>query len=445
MSRNDLRIEKIQKHIQALALEETQTKEPLKRAWCFTRRWFLMLYNESVKDHVKVRAESLAFLMIFSLLPLIAGLFFIFTFFAQFGMVQEALSSLTEQFLGNIPSEHREIVATYVLKFKDAYLASISGKSGQFGIFALAILIWAGLQTFNNIDQTINYIWSSEHDRPFMEKARNFIVVAVAAPLVIIASLSIPIMLKRFGPTKQLLTSLPWLFNFMNFMIPVTLVLATFTLLYRFVPVRKVQWSSAFVGATFSAIVLQLANIGMRFYFRVGTNSAYGKAAVVPLLGFWLYIVWMIVIAGAEVSYLSQNERYIVRAWGHLPSIYEGESLMRILSTLNKNHAEGKGPVPFPQLFQETHLETGALRRILGYLQSQNYTVPSLATSGSGEMEFVLARDLSRISIRDLLQDYLIKSLPPDYNQGPLGKDFAASLEHWLSYFDKKSIGDYLS
>lgn len=444
MSRNEIRVEKIQKKIRLLHGQESKESRPWRRTLYFTQRWFLMLYNESVKDDVKVRAESLAFLMIFSILPLIAGLFFIFTFFTQFGMVQEALSGITDQFLGNIPAEHREIVQSYVLKFKDAYLASISGRSSSLGIFALAILIWVGLQTFNNIDKTINYIWSSEHDRPFMEKARNFIVVAVAAPLVILASLSVPIMLKRLGATKKLMAEFPFLFNSINFLIPVTLVLATFTMLYRFVPVRKVRWSSAIIGGTFSAVVLQLANIGMRFYFRVGTNSAYGKAAVIPLLGFWLYLVWIIVISGAEVSYLTQNERYIVRALGQMPSLYEGESLLRILALFQKHHNKGKGPVSFPQIFNETHLDSKALKRILDYLQVKNYAAPCVPQKGSGgEPEYVLARDLGDISVSAILEDYLLTNYPTEANE--MGRDYTKSLQHWLAYFDKKKIEDYLS
>ena len=359
-------------------------------------------------------------------------------------MVQEAISSLTTQLLDNVPVEHRSVISEYVLRFKDAYLTSLSGKSGKLGIFALAILIWVGLQTFNNIDRTINFIWSSDHERPFFEKVRNFLVVAVAAPIVILASLSIPIMLKNISPTKQLFVSLPWAYNFINFIIPVSLVLGTFTLLYRFVPVRQVQWKAAIGGATFSALLLQFANIGMRFYFRVGTTSAYGKAAVVPLLGFWLYLVWIIIIAGAEVSYLTQNEKFIVRATEIPPSFYEGECLLAIILLLHKNHIEALGPVTFTEVFNHTHLDTFSLKRTLSYLESKKIVLQCLPTKRSSDVEYSLARSVADDKISEVLGDFLLKNRAR-VSEAPISQDFETSLNHWLAFFKEKTFASYLA
>lgn len=425
------------------ALEKDATLSKGRRAYNSALRWMLMLYREGIKDDVKIRAESLSFLMIFSLLPLIAGTFFIFTVFTQFGMVQEALSNFLNHFLGTIPDENRRLVEEYVLRFKDAYLHTISGRSGKLGIFALAILIWVGLQTFNNIDRTINFIWSSDRERPFLEKARNFIVVSVGAPFVIIASLSIPLVLRKLDVTRDIFLHFPVLFSLMNFFIPIALIFGIFALLYRYVPVRRVRWKSALVGSVFAATCLQITNAIMHLYFQIGTNTAYGKAAVVPLICFWIYLVWIIVIVGAELSYLVQNEQFVIQSLPFSHSFYEGECLLVIMSLLQKNFEAGHGPVTWTMLFQRTYLQGRGLKRIVDYLEERKMLIPVALTASTLENEYTLARSLRNTQVAEILRDFMLDQRRR-LKDCSISDDYYQSLEHWLQFFGNRTIGEYL-
>jgi len=441
MSRKRYLIESLSIKIRRSFHLENAEKNPLKRAGRVMYRWALMLYYESIKDDVKVRAESLAFLMVFSILPLIAGLFFIFTFFAQFGMVQEALTNFVNTFLERIPHEHRDTVTEYILKFKDTYLESIAGKSGKLGIFALAFMGWIGLSTFDNIDRTINHIWSSEMERPFFEKLRNFLVVSIAAPICIIASLSVPLILRNIHVGSGLVNEMTLFTRFLNTLIPLALVFFTFMFLYRYVPVRRVKWRAAFSGALFSAIFLQLANFGMALYFRVGTNSAYGKAAVLPLLGFWIYVVWVIVIVGAEVSYLTQNQNLLVRAGGNSATLYEAECLLGVLFALKENYIAGTGSRSFAELFQITHLDSLSLKRLLRFLLDRKMIVETADVRFDGESGYALGMDLSRIRIRDFLSEFLFDPRL-QVSQASAAGFIETNLKMWLETFGDKSLAD---
>ena len=139
MSLRDQQILRLKNSVVTL-VEKEQASTGIQRIFYKALRWLMMLYVEFIKDDVKVRSESLAFLMIFSLLPLIAGCFFIFTILTQFGLVQEAIGDFVTRILETFPEDQRSLILEYTLKFKDAYLASIAGKSGTLGIFSLAIL-----------------------------------------------------------------------------------------------------------------------------------------------------------------------------------------------------------------------------------------------------------------------------------------------------------------
>jgi membrane protein len=353
-------------------------------------------------------------------------------------MVQDALYGWVDNFLKTIPSDHREFVQDYILKFKDSYLSSIHEKSGSMGIFAVFILIWIGLQAFNNVDRTLNEIWCSDRQRPFLEQVRNFLVISVAAPLVLISGLSIPLILTRTPAGKYLFHTLPFLAVMVNSIITPALILVTFYALYRYVPVRKVRWKSALVGAVFSTLLLEVANSGMDIYFRMGTETAYGKIAIVPLFAFWIYVVWLIVMSGAEVSYIAQNERDLLVPIAGDPPLREGEALLLVLVELQAAHRQGKNPVDFERLRSLTTLDSDRLHHLLAHLTRRGFVLQIADENPSADGKFVLARDLQEVKVPDLLRDLFQDSwaIP----RSPIAKEWAESLTKWVDSFRAVSL-----
>lgn len=362
-----------------------QEREKGKHSWkkwgAAIERWALMLYHEFLRDEVNIRAQSLAYLTVFSLLPLIAFGFFIFTFLSQFGLVQDALYGMLENFLSSIPAEHRQFMNEYVLKFKDAYLANLTKTSSSVGIFALLVLGWVGLQTFNNIDSTLNYLWSADRARPFWEKVRNFIVVSVVAPIILVGGFSVPIILQRLPVTGFFFQRFPFLSVLLNYCVPFLLILGTFMAMYRFVPVRRVYWKSAFWGGLFATVCMQLTQVLMHFYFVFGTNSAYGKAGAIPIVGFWIYLLWIVVILGAEVSFLLQNGKDVFLSTLPEPSFGEGKAILITLAELQHAYLEGTGPVSLNTLMEKIDTPVVKFRNVLSFLTQKNLIAPVIVAS----------------------------------------------------------------
>lgn len=424
--------------IRSLQKEERTQKHFLPKVWRWGSRWGLMLYHEFLRDEVKVRAESLTFLMIFSLLPLIAGTFFIFTIFAHFGFVQEALLRFVEQFLQTIPLEHREFVRDYVLNFKNEYLKSLSDKSGSIGIFALFILIWVGMQTFSNIDKMLNHIWGSERQRHFFEQLRNFLVVVVAAPLALVSGLSLPPILQQLPGTHYLFERVPLLWVLLNSVLTPGLIWSTFVMLYRYVPTRKVKWKSALIGALFSTICFSTANSLLGLYFKFGTQSAYGKAAIVPLIGFWIYVVWIIIILGAEVSFLIQNQKDLLHTDECDPSLKEGAALLAVLGSLKEALSEGKNPVSFEKLRNESELSSAKLHRILEFLLKKQIIVECLDLNSRSEGVFALAKEPKTIPLEKLLRDfYQTADELPNFDLEEIWRN---QIDDWLKGFSHLTL-----
>lgn len=438
MAATSKKLSGLSQKIRQLYQEERAQKDKFKRFGKWAQRWALMIYHEFLRDDVKVRAESLTFLMIFSLLPLVAGAFFVFTIFAQFGFVQEALYGFVDQFLSTIPGEHRTFVRDYVIEFKDSYLKSMSEKSGSVGIFALFILVWVGVQTFTNIDRMLNHIWGSERQRSFFEQVRNFLVVAVAFPMALISGLSLPPILQKLPATKYVFDTVPILWVLLNAILTPALIWGTFVMLYRYVPTRTVKWKAAILGALFSTLCFTLANHLLRLYFVFGTHSAYGKAAVVPLIGFWMYIVWIIIILGAEVSFLHQNQRDLLYESYLEPTVKEGGSLLAVLGLLIDAHRTGKNPVDFEKLRLAAGLPSTRLHCIIDFLLRKKLIVECVSTKASTEGAYALGKESGTIELDELLRDFYRSA--QDIPSFDLEKAWQSGLDTWFKSFSDLSL-----
>jgi len=430
MSAHSIQLQKLGDKARDLYLKEQSASKKSHKIFFLFSRWALMLYRKFLEDNVKIRAESLAFLMLFSILPLITGLFYMLTLFTQMGTVQEAISENMDRLLSTFPLDHKTMILEYVLKFKDSYLESISGKSNSLGVFALLILVYIGLQTFNNVDETLNFIWGSESQRPFLEKARNFVVVSIVGPFVLVASLSVPIILKRLPTIKEFLANFPSLFTLINELVPFLLVIFLFLTLYKYVPVRKVAWRSAFIGAGVAAFFLQLSNVLIATYFKYGTNTAYGKAAAIPIIGFWIFLVWVIVILGAQISYLSQNQRFYLNEGSFHPSLFEAECLLLVLKELEMARIANRNPVSFEQLFGITRLDPSRLGRIISFLQEEGYVAQTLEEIDESSSQYVINRSLHDVKAGDLVGKYVLQNRPRAMNN-ELSTQFETLLSKW--------------
>lgn len=433
MDLRERNLAKLRTQIAAFRRTERATSNRGKRAVFWTARWALMLYHEFIRDNVKMRAESMAYLMLLSLLPLLAGGFFIFSILAQFGFVQDALVGLTDGFLKTIPTEHRGFIHDYILKFKDAYLEGLQKKSGSLGIFALLILAWVGLQTFINMDQTLNSIWSSSSERSFLDKTRNFIVVVVVAPIVLIGALSVPLILRGIPTTAYLLERVPALNLLLNFAIPLGLVFFTFLAMYRYLPVRLVQWKAAVSGALFATVFLELTNGLVRIYFQFGTQTAYGKLAIVPLIAFWLMVIWIVVILGAEVSYLAQNQHELLEPLEQKPSLASGRGLLALLVLIQQRFTSAKEPVELDSLPELIPAASADIDSAFDFLVREKYVLVVGKTESTSKI--VPARELEHIQLEFLLSQYFELSEKSD-------GFWETTLRKWIRGFNGKTIGD---
>jgi membrane protein len=88
-----------------------------------------------------------------------------------------------------------------------------------------------------------------------------------------------------------------------------------FSMMYFFLPAVKVRLGSAVLGGLVAALLWQLSKYGFSHYLERITNvtTFYSQIAAVPLFLIWLYVTWMVVLIGGQVSFVHQNRTSLAR------------------------------------------------------------------------------------------------------------------------------------
>jgi membrane protein len=237
-------------------------------------------------------AGSLAFTTVLGIVPMATVAF---AFVARFPVFQQWLDVL-ETFLlkYTLPGGANDVVHHYVREFTEK-AAALTGLSIVF-ILVTATLVIA------TIEREINALWGIGRKRPMARRFAVYVVGTTLGPVLVGASISLTTWL-----FTQSLAAVPMEVTLTVFAVkPLPLVLSTLALalLYALVPNRRVPWRHAFAGAFAAALAFEGLKHGFALYVKnvSAYEVVYGTLSALPVFLIWIYVCWLIVLAGAAVT-----------------------------------------------------------------------------------------------------------------------------------------------
>jgi membrane protein len=237
-------------------------------------------------------AASLSFTTLLALVPLATVAL---TFVARFPIFQRWLDTLETFLLKHmLPSSAYNVVHHYIGEFTEK-------AAGLTGVSILFIALTAAMATAT-IEREINLIWGIARLRPLGRRVVVYALGLTAGPVLVGASLS----LTTWFITESL-AAVPLHASVTRLALkplPLAFTAIALTLLYAVVPARRVPWRHAFAGGALAAIVFEATKHAFAFYLtHVATYElVYGALAVLPVFLIWIYLCWMIVLAGAAIT-----------------------------------------------------------------------------------------------------------------------------------------------
>ncbi len=89
------------------------------------------------------------------------------------------------------------------------------------------------------------------------------------------------------------------------------------TLIYLLVPSGRVRWQAAVIGGIFAGLAWHVAQgFYLNFQFATGTfRAVWGILAQIPLMLIWMFVSWVIILAGVELAFAWQHRHtYLPKA-----------------------------------------------------------------------------------------------------------------------------------
>ena len=237
-------------------------------------------------------AASLSFTTLLALVPLATVAL---TFVARFPAFQQWLDALEAFLLKHmLPGSAYAVVHHTLREFTDK-------ATGLTGISIVFIAATAAMATAT-IEREINLIWGIRRGRPLGRRLVVYALGLTVGPVLVGASLSLTTWLLARSLAAMPLQGV--VADLVLKLAPLLFTTAALALLYAVVPARRVRWRHALAGGAAAAVAFESAKYGFAFYLtRVPTYEAvYGALAALPVFLIWIYLCWLIVLAGAAMT-----------------------------------------------------------------------------------------------------------------------------------------------
>jgi membrane protein len=262
------------------------------------------------KNHSGRQAAALSYHTIFGIVPLFIVMLWIFQLSPAYSDVGEKIKGFIydQIHLSNIqyPDPQNADQNIKLTEHFDMVVANFFTKAGQGTItfISLVIVIWVALSLLSTIERAFNNIWHVARGRSFLHRMINYWALLTLGPLLLGIGIYITTRYTTVGQIQK---------TVLAHIGPVVLsyIVATvaFFLLYFVLPNTKVQTGAAIWGAVIAALVWSIAKWGFGQYVTefIPYSRLYGVLGLVPLGVLWIYITWLIVLFGLQLTFTTQH------------------------------------------------------------------------------------------------------------------------------------------
>ncbi len=358
----------------------------------YMRAFVPFFWKNFIHDRIFLGAGSLAFQTLLSIVPILAVILSILNVFIVFAPFKRSLEDfLVQNFMPGAGS------------ILNNYLTDFVGKTSSVPLLGGVFLFIIALSLISTIDHTLNEIWEVHSPRKALQGFTLYWTVLTLGPVLIGSSLAassyVWYTIFTEGPLLELKTILLSFLPFLNSVF-------AFFLLYMLVPNRRVRFIHAFSGALLAAILFELSKRWFTFYItHVSTfEHIYGALSVIPMLFFWVYLGWVVVLTGAEFVFclgaLNPSGKIVVPR----NTLHGIPAILLVLGHVWSSQNSGTATNMKKILKSVRSASPSSLRKIVDILLQNNF----IHVTANGNL--AVSRDLYALTLYDL---YTV--IPPEF------------------------------
>lgn len=288
-------------------------KSAFTRARGATGDFLRRVWMKADQDQIFFMAGAIAFNVLVAVIPLALAAIGVAGFFlqAQAGAQGTSAAEPVVEWLLRVLPEPSRAFRRDMEGYLNDFIASASG------LFTIGTLVFAWLATrlIGTLRTALREIFDIQQDRSIVAgKIFDMQMVFVAGILLTIniaTTVTLGIITEygfnvlRFAPSQESFAQ-----NLIFTAVSFITIWLLFVLIYRYLPARRIQWSTAITAATFTSVTFELMKTGFTWYFaRVAQMSTYGTLASIAIVVLWVYYMAIAFILGGEVGQVAAMQR----------------------------------------------------------------------------------------------------------------------------------------
>jgi membrane protein len=186
----------------------------------------------------------------------------------------------------------------------------------------------------------------------------------------------------------------------------------TFFLAYQLLPNTKIQPTTSLISALTAGTFWEFAKYGFDLYIaNVPTyNKIYGSLGIIPIFLLWIYYSWIVVLFGAELTYIMHKP---YKPFKKIVSMFSYPEIiaLKIIYHISKRFMKEDMHTSLKELTDKIDAEEYFIKEVLNYLY-QNKIIVKLDNETES---YVLAKSLEHLKISEIIG--VFKGSILSYNQ----------------------------
>jgi len=355
-------------------------------------RYVYAVLRDFFSGQLTMRAMSLVYTTLLSIVPLLAFSFSVLKGFGIHEQIQDQMYLFLEP-LGERGKEITDNVMSLVYNVDGRVLGGVS----------LAFFMWTAVSMVQKVEESLNYVWYVSEPRSFARRFTEYMAVLMIGPLAIFIAIGMITALQNQSIVQYLVQNeiVGPLFVATSKLTPYFIVAGVFAFLYWFMPNTRVRVLPALLGGLAGGFIW--ASMVIIFTTFIATASArqavYASFAIAIVTLIWLYLNWLTLLIGAQLAFYIQHPEYlrIGRQEPRLSNSMRERLALNIMLLVGRAFRDPQQSLSIQALSDALQIPSLTLEPLLRDLEAEG-----LLTTNEKD-ELLPGRETARITLREIL------------------------------------------
>jgi len=379
--------------------------------WTQLLRILALTVEGLAENQLLIRASSLAYASLIGLGPLVAIIVMVSSWGIESAspavQIKQALLFVAPT-LNDLPADEFDAILDQIVSGAESLLDTVNtGGKGTLSVVGFAVLVFVGINLLTGIEKTFNAIWGVKRGRDWSQRIVSywaFLSLGALLGLGSTALFSASALAGYFNwlPFGETLTAM---FVALTPLLAAVMLIILLSFGYQFFPNTTVRFRPALYGAIAVVITLFINNyLSVLYVSRViQMRSVFCSLGILLVLMFGLYLFWMFILVGAQLTYAIQNVNFLTHreVWQRISTrTQEMVTLAAFLAITRRFHDCEPAPKS-GELSELLRVPGNVLNTSLGLLAENDWITPIRQTDDDGmeETHYRPAKPLSRYTL----------------------------------------------